>query len=452
MTVISRPDLLQPLPAATRRNIEFACKKLKDAGFECYLVGGAVRDLLLKRPAGDIDLTTNARPEQVQRLFRRTIPTGLQHGTITVLLPEEKPTDANSEIQTESFEITTYRAESAYSDARHPDKVEFAQNLEDDLSRRDFTVNAIACDPERHELIDLFGGLADIERRLLRTIGKAEERFFEDGLRTIRACRFAATLDFDIEVATEMALRNPEIQARTAQVAIERFSDELWKGFRARSVSRMIRRLEDSGLLYLFFSERNASTPDAACDLLDQLDPRYPVLRMAEWWRGLRYTEDRARELGRKLKFSNKQTRDIEWMQKYFQFCDSPVEKFNGSLPDNTRDDLQLASRIWLSRLKDVYGGEEAAIFLEQLRSDSRAPLPVESMQKILATDPLIVRDLMVNGGDLMQLGMSGPAIGESLRYLMDLVLLNPARNTKAELLASLDRRRPDQPATHDRD
>ena len=317
MTAVARPDFFASLPEPTRRNIEFAYNRLTGAGFECYLVGGAVRDLLMGRPAGDIDLTTNARPEQVQRLFRRTIPTGLQHGTITVLLPDTKPdkksnagksgttgATATPGNATESFEVTTYRAESEYSDARRPDQVNFAHSLEEDLGRRDFTVNAIAFEPGREELVDLFGGLADLERRMLRTIGPPVDRFFEDGLRPIRACRFAATLEFDIEATTEMALRNPEVQSRTARVAIERFTDEIWKGFRAPAVSRMIRRLEDSGLLYLFYTDRPAKTSQATCELLDRLDPAYPAPRLAHWWRDLGYTAERANNLARKLKFS----------------------------------------------------------------------------------------------------------------------------------------------------
>ncbi|MCR9144573.1 MAG: hypothetical protein NXI24_20205 [bacterium] len=441
----SRSDLMAALAPATRSNIAFAHERLRKAGFECYLVGGAVRDLLLKRPAGDIDLTTNAPPDQVAKLFRRTIPTGLQHGTITVLLPERKPEPGDAAIRSESFEITTYRAESEYTDARRPDDIRFAETLQEDLSRRDFTVNAIAYEPGSGELIDLFGGLADLESGLLRTIGKAEERFFEDGLRTIRACRFAATLEFDLEVKTEMALRNQEIQMRTAKVAVERFADELWKGFGAKKVSRMIRRLEDSGLLYLFFKDRPGATPDEVCERLDALDAAYPVVRMAEWWAGLNYTGDRARDLARNIKFSNKSIRDLEWTQNYFEFCAAP---FKSTFPNTSqtagkaRGDLQLAARIWLSRLKDVYGATEAAEFLDRLRGYPGAPVPVDRLQEILATQPLIVRDLAVGGADLMRLGMSGPAIGENLRYLMDQVLVDPEKNTAAALLEVLDRRR----------
>ncbi len=437
----SQPDLLAALSPATRRNIDFAYRKLKDAGFECYLVGGAVRDLLLGRPAGDIDLTTNARPETVVRLFRRTIPTGLQHGTITVLLPDQKPRSGEDGIQSESFEVTTYRAESDYSDARHPDRVEFAETLADDLSRRDFTVNAIACDPGTGEVVDLFDGLEDLQNGLLRTIGSPEERFHEDGLRTIRACRFAATLEFDLEAKTEMALRNRTIQERTARVAVERFSEELWKGFRAPAVSRMIRRLEESELLYLFFPDRPAASSDAVCRSLDRLAPAGAVMRMALWWRELNYTGDRARNLARKLKFSNKHARDIEWFQRYFDYCDDPGAATGAASPRDSRR----TARVWLSGLKSAYAtGEDALEFLDQLAEYPTGELSLAELRDILKNQPLVVRDLAVNGGDLMKIGMSGPAIGENLRYLLDLVLTDPARNTRELLLEGLERRRPE--------
>jgi tRNA nucleotidyltransferase (CCA-adding enzyme) len=163
------------------------CRRLAAAGHTAHVVGGCVRDVLLGRPAKDWDVATSALPEEVQKIFRRTIPTGIAHGTITVLVGKEH------------VEVTTYRGEGAYSDARRPDHVVFGVTLEEDLARRDFTVNAIAYDPLGDVLVDPFGGRIDLDARLLRAVGDPEARFREDGLRVMRAVRFAATLELAIE-------------------------------------------------------------------------------------------------------------------------------------------------------------------------------------------------------------------------------------------------------------
>ena len=169
-------------------------KKLEDAGFEACFVGGCVRDTLLGRPVHDWDITTSALPEQTMALFPRCIPTGLKHGTVTVLLNGE------------SFEVTTFRKDGAYHDARHPDEVTFVPRLEQDLARRDFTINAMAMHLDG-SITDPFGGRADLERRLLRCVGAPERRFREDALRMLRARRFSAQLGFRIEAGTERAIK-----------------------------------------------------------------------------------------------------------------------------------------------------------------------------------------------------------------------------------------------------
>ena len=167
--------------------------RLEGAGYEAYVVGGCVRDALLGRAAADWDITTNARPEQVKALFSRTIDTGIQHGTVTVLLGRE------------GFEVTTYRIDGEYQDGRHPSEVSFTPNLLEDLKRRDFTINAMAYN-EREGLIDAFGGMGDLQSRQIRCVGDPRERFTEDALRILRAVRFSAQLNFDIEDCTREAV------------------------------------------------------------------------------------------------------------------------------------------------------------------------------------------------------------------------------------------------------
>ena len=181
--------------------VKSALKTLNDAGYEAYVVGGAVRDLLLEEKPNDYDITTNALPEQIEELFADTIPIGKEYGTITVVWHSEDG------MRSELIEITTYRKDSNYSDGRRPDKVEFGHSLEDDLLRRDFTINALAYNPEEG-VIDYFRGRDDICARKIRCIGCADNRFKEDALRMLRALRFAYKYYFDIEEKTSKAINN----------------------------------------------------------------------------------------------------------------------------------------------------------------------------------------------------------------------------------------------------
>lgn len=189
-------------------------ERLRSAGHAAYPVGGCVRDLLLGREPGDVDLCTSARPEQVMALFPRAVPTGLQHGTVTV------PTE------TGNIEITTFRREEGYTDSRHPDAVSFDVGLREDLSRRDFTVNAMALDREG-EVIDPFGGREDLERKIIRCVGEADHRFSEDALRMLRGVRFAAQLGFTLEEETAAAMGRNAF--RVEKVSRERIKAELEK-------------------------------------------------------------------------------------------------------------------------------------------------------------------------------------------------------------------------------
>lgn len=187
---------------------------LEAAGYEAYAVGGCVRDSILGRKPNDWDITTSAKPEEIKNLFPRTIDTGIKHGTVTVMLDRE------------GFEVTTYRIDGVYEDKRHPKEVTFTANLEEDLKRRDFTVNAMAYS-ERAGLVDIFGGLQDIERGIIRCVGNAQERFTEDALRMLRAVRFSAQLGYRIEEKTGQAIHSlaPDLKA----ISAERIQAELVK-------------------------------------------------------------------------------------------------------------------------------------------------------------------------------------------------------------------------------
>src|SRR3989344_3728265 len=196
--------------------IRTLCETLRNAGFEAYLVGGCVRDLLLNREPKDWDITTNAKPEQIQELFEETFYEN-EYGTVGVVTKSNDP-------RLKVVEITPYRIEGKYSNARHPDEVKFSDTLSDDLKRRDFTINALAYAHDSGTLVDEHGGKEDIERRLVTTVGKADERFKEDALRMLRAVRLSAELDFAIETKTATAIARDA--AQLAKISRERVRDE----------------------------------------------------------------------------------------------------------------------------------------------------------------------------------------------------------------------------------
>ena len=189
-------------------------KEINEAGYEAYFVGGSVRDLLLNRHIHDVDIATSAYPMEIKQIFKKTIDTGIKHGTVTILY------------EGESYEITTFRTESGYQDFRRPDHVTFVQNLSEDLKRRDFTINALAMDVDGN-IIDHFDGLGDLEKHLIRAVGKAENRFHEDALRMMRAVRFMSQLQFTLEPETEQAISdNHELLSK---ISVERIRDEFVK-------------------------------------------------------------------------------------------------------------------------------------------------------------------------------------------------------------------------------
>lgn len=224
------------------------CKVYRDAGHKAWLVGGCVRDLLLERPIHDWDLATDALPDQTKRLFRRVVPTGIEHGTVTVLF------------QGQGYEVTTLRGEGAYSDGRRPDTVTFVRSLEEDLARRDFTVNAIAYDPIDEVITDPFGGQLDLQRRVLRAVGDPLQRFDEDGLRPLRGARFCATLAMELEAETEAAIR-PTLDV-FRRVSKERVREEWMKALLGAQPSRAFLVMERTGLL------------DACCPILSSAAQR----------------------------------------------------------------------------------------------------------------------------------------------------------------------------------
>ena len=235
------------------------------AGFEAWLVGGAVRDIVCGKKASDWDIATNAQPKDVIRIFHKVIPTGIEHGTVTVIFMGLH------------IEVTTFRTETAYKDGRHPESVLYAGTIEEDLSRRDFTMNAIAASLVDGHLCDPFRGQEDIKKGIIRTVGEPLERFSEDGLRPVRALRFASQLEFTLEPSTFKAI--PQTSKITAKISIERFRDEFIKILSSKKPSIALKLMEQSGMLKQFLPElavcRDVIQSDArgihCFDVLDHL-------------------------------------------------------------------------------------------------------------------------------------------------------------------------------------
>ena len=368
-------------------------KKLEDAGFETWCVGGAIRDNLLGVPNHDFDLTTAAPPAEVQKVFKRTVPVGIEHGTVAVL-------DAANQ----AHEVTTFRKD-IQTDGRHA-VVEFGVSLMDDLARRDFTINAIAYHPIRHEWRDPFQGAQDLAKKLIRSVGDPNWRFQEDYLRILRALRFSARFEFRIHPRT-LEAAEANIQG-LAQLSAERVRDEWFKGIQtAKKVSKLVTLWRDVGATRIWLPEMGAgSTEQGAVDKL----PRDPVLITA-------YLAKDPASLLTRLKCSNK---DIERGRA--------IGKWRDKYPDPK--DLA-AIRRWLSAV------EQYADDLLALLPAASSPL-LKSVAAIRAKHPpLGFKDLAVKGDDLIAAGVRpGPDVGEALARLLDEVLEDPARNTREYLLS----------------
>lgn len=408
---------VQRLAAAVPSHVREVCSRIAAAGHQAVVVGGCVRDVLLDRQPGDWDVATSAHPEQVVALFKHVIETGLQHGTVTVVMGRGEHTHV---------EVTTYRGEGAYSDARRPDSVTFGVPLREDLARRDLVVNAMAFDPASNELIDPFGGQDDIAARRLRAVGSAVDRFTEDGLRVMRAVRFAAQLEFDLDPATEAGI--PPALPSLAKVSRERVAVELRKILDAREPSRGLRPALRTGIVASILPALQVDDTDG---WLARIDRAAPEVRLAAMFAPLS-TEigspivDRAlvkqvAEILRDLKFSNAELELASAVVGVAHFA---------TLPSWSDEEIRRA----LSRIDKAK--RQAAIDLWE--SHPAEQLATRAQKILDAKQPLGVGDLVVTGKDLMsELKMKpGPAIGRVLALLLDHVLEEPTRNERDALLA----------------
>ena len=456
--------------------VKEAASVFAEAGKQVFLVGGAVRDLLRGEESKDWDLATDARPEEVISLFHRrqtgekeeksgqgkkarysfVIPTGIKHGTVTV------------HYRGFSMEVTTFRSESGYSDGRRPDKVEFGGSIEADLSRRDFTMNAAAYKLPLGPLIDPFGGTDDIKKRLIRSVGKAEERFAEDGLRPVRAMRFASQLDFTVD--NEVLAAIPRAMALTAKVAAERIRDELDKIIASNKPSTALLIMEKTGLLELLIPELAACrgvNQDRvngcgfhkfdvldhsllACDFAAR-EGMSDEIRLAALYHdigkpaALQTGEDGNKTFYQHEKESSALTRQIFLRFRYpnavtDQVCHL-IEEHMFHYEENWSDAAvrRFVIRAGEENLRDLFSLRRAdtyALAAKEVPPNLLLSL-IDRIEETLAKSrALSLKDLAISGRDLMAAGIPhGKHLGIILNELLEAVLNDPDLNTREKLL-----------------
>ncbi|NLC40449.1 MAG: hypothetical protein GX763_05985 [Clostridiaceae bacterium] len=392
----------------------FCIEKLEASNFEAYLVGGSVRDILSGREVSDLDIATSARPDEVHKVFSafKVADTGVKHGTVTLILPAEDTGKLH-------LEITTFRVESSYSDARHPDRVKFTSSIKEDLARRDLTINAMAWHPQRG-ILDPFDGKKDLEAGILRAVGLPEERFREDALRILRTLRLAAELAFVIEEATEQALiatRN-----RLTLVSAERLYVEFARLLTAAGAGRIIDKYWQVIAIFLpeFIVFKDSETRKKYLPELNLL-PAQIADRMA-FLAAIASSREESASICRRLKCPGKLTRETECLAE-LALKALPANKLS---VDRVRRQLAIIGRSLddLLLLKNLLGQSQEDT--EELRKIDRE-LDLADLRGLVS--------LEIDGEDLIKLGFKGKAIGSALNKLYEAVLCDDLANEKESLL-----------------
>lgn len=437
-------------------DVKSIINRLQDNGFEAYAVGGCVRDSYLGKNPHDWDITTNALPGQVKSLFRRTIDVGIQHGTVVIMIGDE------------GYEVTTYRIDGEYEDGRHPKEVTFTASLEEDLKRRDFTINAMAYS-ESTGIIDLFGGIDDLRSGIIRAVGDPKERFSEDALRILRAIRFSARFDYEIESETRDAIR--ELAPTLSKISAERIREELEKTIVTNHPDRlrmayelgvtkvvfpewdaMMECEQNSPYHYLSVGEHTIKAMEFLVEEyghLDEGDTR--ILRIATMLHDIakpvmKTTDENgvdhfkghpeegvkiAKDVLRRLKYDNDTIKKVSTLVLYHD--QRPVLTYPSVrrlMVKAGQDNIQN-----LLILKHVDMLAQSDYLLEE-RNSNYTQLCKMCNDIIGDNDCLSIKDLAITGNDLMMEGMpAGPQIGETLNALLSEVLNDPQKNDKETLL-----------------
>ena len=429
------------------QNVNFIIDRLYEHGFEAYAVGGCVRDSLLGRKPQDWDITTSAKPDQVKTIFNHTIDTGIQHGTVTVMLDHV------------GYEVTTYRIDGEYEDARHPKEVTFTSNLKLDLERRDFTINAMAYN-HKSGIVDEFDGIGDLNKHIIKCVGCAHDRFSEDALRMFRAVRFAAQLGFEIDKETQDAIK--ELAPTMAKVSAERIQVELVK-LLTSDHPEMMRNLYELGLTKVFMPEFDVmmQTPqnnkhhmysvgehtirtlmNVRADKVLRLtmllhDVAKPVCITTDEEEQDHFKKhpavgaDMTKQILRRLKFDNK-TID----------CCCRLVKEHDDRPQITPKNVRRAmSRIGAGLFPMLFEVKRADMLGQSLYKRKEKMAYIDEFERvyneILSDDQCVSKkDMKINGRDLINLGMEpGQKLGEILDKLYEMVLDDPELNDHEKLI-----------------
>ena len=407
--------------------VKFIISELESHEYEAFAVGGCIRDSLLGRTPNDWDITTSAKPEEVKEIFHRTVDTGIKHGTVTVLIGKK------------SFEITTYRVDGAYTDGRHPESVRYSKYLKEDLRRRDFTINAFAYNDEVG-LRDEFYGFRDMEWKIIRAVGNAEDRFSEDALRMMRAIRFAAQLGFNIELNTYNAII--KLAPNIKKVSAERIQVELTKTLMSDHPEVTIEYAKTGlfvEILPVLYDTLSGISAQKTLELLKYV-PRMVIMRYAAL---LRYrTPEEAMDVLRKLKLDNFTINTVTKLVEYQNDINDVIEENDISVREAIHKygtDLLELMFVFVEadgRMKREYTGFNSRGRNVHLKTIKK--LYDEILER---GDCVDLKGLAVNGSDLMELGIVGEQIGETLNWLLHIVMENPALNNKNTLISFVENR-----------
>jgi tRNA nucleotidyltransferase (CCA-adding enzyme) len=420
--------------------------KFEKNKFKAYIVGGAVRDYLLGYDINDYDIATDAKPEEVTEIFEKVIPTGVKYGTVTLVYNNK------------NYEITTFRKDFDYINNRKPDKVVYSEDIDEDIKRRDFTINSLYCD-SKGRIRDKYSGVKDIKSKIIRTIGNPDERFKEDALRMIRAVRFMATLGFKIEEKTKNSIvKNHQL---IENVSAERIKTEFDRILLSNNPGEGIRTLTDTNLMKYIIPElyktvdfdqhskyHDKNVYDHTIAVVENIEPKLD-LRLAALLHDISKPEsftldeeleghfkghhiksaDKSVEILKRLRYDNKTIENVRVLIRYHYLKDISIKE---------KGVKRFINNVGKERLDDIFKLNIADI---KGKADMRSIDKVYNLQKkckeiLEKQEPLSIKDLKINGNDIIKTGVKeGKKVGEVLQYLLEKVLENPALNNRKDLL-----------------
>lgn len=420
--------------------------KFEKNKFKAYIVGGAVRDYLLGYDINDYDIATDAKPEEVTEIFEKVIPTGVKYGTVTLIYNNK------------NYEITTFRKDFDYINNRKPDKVVYSEDIDEDIKRRDFTINSLYCD-SKGRIRDKYSGVKDIKSKIIRTIGNPDERFKEDALRMIRAVRFMATLGFKIEEKTKNSIvKNHQL---IENVSAERIKTEFDRILLSNNPGEGIRTLTDTNLMKYIIPElyktvdfdqhskyHDKNVYDHTIAVVENIEPKLD-LRLAALLHDISKPEsftldeeleghfkghhiksaDKSLEILKRLRYDNKTIENVRVLIRYHYLKDISIKE---------KGVKRFINNVGKERLDDIFKLNIADI---KGKADMRSIDKVYNLQKkckeiFEKQEPLSIKDLKINGNDIIKTGVKeGKKVGEVLQYLLEKVLENPALNNRKDLL-----------------